>query len=254
MASGVGSGRFKVGTVIKEPQPRFHDKFVATARLRLARGLTALGSAETVEDLLGELRSLESEAQVIGYAELIITVQDCEADARAWRDSRDPSAQVRCARGLRRLARQIDDLDAAHRSGGPGGGDAIIEREPEAHRALVIDDSEVVCEQLCHALAAAGFLAEAALGVPSAIRKVAEHRPHIILVDVNMPGVDNCELVEVLRDRAVASVTILLVSALSQDQLRAQVERVGADGAVTKGGGLARIVDRVREMLTEARP
>src|SRR2546423_1557203 len=81
-------------------------------------------------------------------------------------------------------------------------------------RVLVVDDDALVRAGLRMILSTAGdivVVGEAATGaqVPAA---VAEHRPHVVLMDIRMPGMDGLAATEALRARPDAPEVIVLTT------------------------------------------
>ena len=91
-------------------------------------------------------------------------------------------------------------------------------------------------------------LAEAG-SVEEAVRKILEHRPDVVLLDVHMPGGGGAEVIrQVARTCPGQRFLALSVSDASEDVIA--VVRAGARGYVTKsisGGDLAAAVTRVRD-------
>ena len=91
-------------------------------------------------------------------------------------------------------------------------------------------------------------LAEAG-SVEEAVRKILEHRPDVVLLDVHMPGGGGAEVIrQVARTNPGQRFLALSVSDASEDVIA--VVRAGARGYVTKsisGEDLAAAVTRVRD-------
>jgi DNA-binding response OmpR family regulator len=66
-------------------------------------------------------------------------------------------------------------------------------------RVLVVDDLEDAAKSLAVVLSLNGYVARTAHDGASALHITKEFRPHCILLDVNMPGIDGLELTQRLR-------------------------------------------------------
>ena len=68
-------------------------------------------------------------------------------------------------------------------------------------RVLVVDDLRDAAETMAAALALQGFDTRTAFDGAEALAVADDYRPHVVLLDVNMPGMDGCELSRLLRQR-----------------------------------------------------
>ncbi|NMB70842.1 MAG: response regulator transcription factor, partial [Bacteroidales bacterium] len=66
-------------------------------------------------------------------------------------------------------------------------------------RILLVDDEKDIIEFLSYNLKKEGFLVEAAANGKEAISKAVSFKPHLILLDVMMPGMDGMEACDELR-------------------------------------------------------
>lgn len=72
-------------------------------------------------------------------------------------------------------------------------------------------------------------------------------RPHLLLLDINMPGLAGDRLCSLIRSNRRISTLILLHSSNDENSLRLAAEEHGADGYVCKGdiAGLRRTVGKL---------
>lgn len=102
-------------------------------------------------------------------------------------------------------------------------------------RVLLVDDHPLVRDGMRAALRRVlpeARLEEAEAG-PEALEKVARHRPHLVLLDVNLPGTNGLDLAEQIRatDRKVK---LLMVSAEADPWTVREALANGASGYVSK--------------------
>ncbi len=95
---------------------------------------------------------------------------------------------------------------------------------------LVIDDTLLVRECLCHALEADGFEVCECEDGPSALAVAAENDFHIIITDYRMPNMNGVEVTKHLRLRFPAAIII----GVSSDDKRADFLAAGADAFLLK--------------------
>jgi DNA-binding NarL/FixJ family response regulator len=123
-----------------------------------------------------------------------------------------------------------------------------------AFRVLVADDYESVREGVCAILKARGDVevcAQAKNG-EEAVQKALEFKPHLIILDISMPGLGGIEAARQIRV-LLPDVSILFFTMHNLPQLFAIAKSVGAQGFVTKdqmAATLLAAVDALRRNKT----
>lgn len=109
---------------------------------------------------------------------------------------------------------------------------------------LVVDDDEATRLLIADALTAEGYTVRAAASGPEAIRSVRRKRPDLILLDVNMPGVDGWQVLEELRGAAGPQTPVVVMTAgyLAQDRALSS----GAQGYLGKPFEVQDLVEAVQ--------
>ncbi|REF99669.1 DNA-binding response OmpR family regulator [Asanoa ferruginea] len=120
-----------------------------------------------------------------------------------------------------------------------------------AQRVLVVDDDQTVSDVVCRYLEHAGYeVSHAADGV-AALVAVAEQSPHLVVLDLMLPGIDGLQVCRRLRGRP-DSVPIIMLSALGTEQDRLVGLQLGADDYLTKPFSPRELVLRVQSVLRRA--
>jgi CheY-like chemotaxis protein len=102
-------------------------------------------------------------------------------------------------------------------------------------KVLVVDDDPANRKLALLLLSREGYDARAAAGADEAMTLLSEFLPRLILMDLQMPGVDGFELTRRLRsDPAQAGVVILALSAHARKVDEERARLAGCDGYVTK--------------------
>jgi len=81
-------------------------------------------------------------------------------------------------------------------------------------RILVVDDEEGILQSLKTHLELAGYKVEVSDSAAGALEKVGKQSFHIILADINMPGMDGIELLEEIK-RVRGETIVIMITAYS---------------------------------------
>ncbi|QGN50371.1 response regulator transcription factor [Micromonospora sp. WMMD558] len=115
-------------------------------------------------------------------------------------------------------------------------------------RVLVVDDDRTVSDVVCRYLEHAGYdVTHVGDGV-SALAAVATEPPHLVVLDLMLPGVDGLEVCRRLRARP-DGVPIIMLTARGDEADRILGLQVGADDYLGKPFSPRELVLRVRSVL-----
>ena len=102
-------------------------------------------------------------------------------------------------------------------------------------KVLVVDDSKTELLYLTDLLQKKGMQVRTAENGEEALRRLAEDKPDLILMDVVMPGQNGFQLTRsITRDPSYASVPIIMCTSKNQETDRVWGMRQGARGYITK--------------------
>jgi DNA-binding NarL/FixJ family response regulator len=114
-------------------------------------------------------------------------------------------------------------------------------------KVLVADDHELVRHGLAMLLNSADdveLVGQACDGA-EAMTLVAEHRPHVVLMDLSMPGMDGVEATRRITTQ-YSGVSVVVLSSFSERRMVLEAIDAGAAGYLLKDGGMDDIVRAVR--------
>jgi len=127
-------------------------------------------------------------------------------------------------------------------SGGPGVGDKGT--------VLIVDDNPADRALFREVLARGGYTVFEASRGSEAVAKAQQTRPHIIVLDVNLPDLDGLEVCRTLRsDRATASIPVLMLTVRHDDADVIAGLEAGADDYVAKDSASELILARVQRLI-----
>jgi DNA-binding response OmpR family regulator len=118
---------------------------------------------------------------------------------------------------------------------------------------LVVDDNHDNVEILQTFLESRGYRVAAATDGKSALAKLEEVNPALVLLDVMMPGMDGWQVCRTIKNHPdFASVRVMMVTAKGGFEDKFEGMRSGADDYVVKPVDLGELAEKVKRNL-EAR-
>ena len=102
-------------------------------------------------------------------------------------------------------------------------------------RVLIVDDNPTNLKLVTYLVRAQGYDVATAGDAQSALAEVDTHRPDVILMDLQLPGIDGLELTRRIKsDPATAGIAIIAVTAYAMKGDREKALEAGCDAYVTK--------------------
>jgi two-component system, OmpR family, response regulator ResD len=114
---------------------------------------------------------------------------------------------------------------------------------------LVVDDERTIGEVVCRYLDRAGYETSVALDGASALQKVDQQAPDLVVLDLMLPGIAGLEVMRRIRARDRSRTAIILLTAKGEETDRIIGLRLGADDYVVKPFSPAELVARVDAVL-----
>ena len=120
-------------------------------------------------------------------------------------------------------------------------------RRSEQIRVLAVDDDLQALRYVRDALMKSDYTPVVTPDPEEALRLVEEEKPHLVLLDLMLPGVDGMELMKEIA--ATADVPVIFLSAYGQDQLVARAFDMGAADYLVKPYSPVELAARIRAAL-----
>jgi len=115
---------------------------------------------------------------------------------------------------------------------------------------LVVDDDYLGRELLQAHLEYAQYKVILANSGDKALEMAAAHQPDIILMDVNMPGLNGYAACSQLKHMPNTShIPVLLMTAMDDEENIAMATESGADGFVSKPFDIPRMFEKIRQLM-----
>lgn len=100
-------------------------------------------------------------------------------------------------------------------------------------KILVVDDEVEVCNTLKKFLTSKGYEVYTALDGKTAVSKTKEVRPHIVLLDIIMPGMGGIDTLKEIK-KVAPRVGVIMVTAVVDEELAKRALKLGAYEYITK--------------------
>jgi two-component system cell cycle response regulator DivK len=122
-------------------------------------------------------------------------------------------------------------------------------------KLLLVDDEEPNRDFLSRRLEKRGYQVVTAVDGIDACQKTAEERPDLILMDINMPGMDGLQATRQIRMTAPsASVPIIGLTALAMPGDRERVLEAGCNDYETKPIDFPSLLTKIQTLLPNPQP
>ena len=123
-----------------------------------------------------------------------------------------------------------------------------------AAKILIVDDVPENLHLLLSTLTQGGYDVRNAINGELAMMGVMADKPDLILLDINMPGMDGFEVCQKLQNDALfADIPIIFISAISEAFDKVKAFEMGGSDYITKPFQLAEVLARVRHQLELSR-
>ncbi|OHA07174.1 MAG: hypothetical protein A2934_02220 [Candidatus Sungbacteria bacterium RIFCSPLOWO2_01_FULL_47_10] len=129
------------------------------------------------------------------------------------------------------------------------------EGEEQLNKAnlLVVEDDLFLRNLLIKKLMGEGYGIWEAIDGPSALKTLEEKKPHLIILDLLLPGIDGYEVLSrIKKSTDLSKIPVIVLSNLSsQDDVSRAVELGAADYIIKANFTLEEIVERIKKLLKE---
>ena len=117
----------------------------------------------------------------------------------------------------------------------------------QRRKILVVDDEERMIRFIRLNLEHDGFVVIDALNGKSALQRLRDTTPDLILLDVMMPDLDGFEVLQMVRE--ITSVPVIMLTAKGEEDDRVRGLELGADDYITKPFSPRELVSRIKAVM-----
>jgi two-component system cell cycle response regulator DivK len=126
----------------------------------------------------------------------------------------------------------------------------VTNQQTEAATILVVEDNPLNLKLVRDVLTHAGYRVVEATTGEDGVRLVTEVHPDLVLMDLQLPGIDGAEALRRLRREPGGSVPVVAVTAFAMEEDRMQAQRDGFDGYMRKPISVRALPHQVRRLLS----
>lgn len=124
----------------------------------------------------------------------------------------------------------------------------------DAALVLIVEDNDRNLKLVRDVLRFHGFRTLEAGTAEDGIALAREHRPDLVLMDIQLPGMDGISALRALRaDVATARIPVVAVTASVMKEDRERFDAAGFDGLILKPVDVKTLAEQVRGFLPTAR-
>jgi two-component system, cell cycle response regulator DivK len=120
---------------------------------------------------------------------------------------------------------------------------------------LIVEDNEKNLKLVRDVLQVKGYQTLEAGTGEDGVRLAAERRPDLVLMDIQLPGMNGIDALKALRaDPATAAIPVIALTASVMQQDRQEIMRAGFDAFIEKPINLREFLDTVQKTLAVKSP
>jgi two-component system cell cycle response regulator DivK len=127
--------------------------------------------------------------------------------------------------------------------------------QPSGKKVLVVEDNELNMKLFCDLLDAYGYSTVKSRDGLKVVEMAREHRPDLIIMDIQLPEVSGLDLTRWLKDdSSIADIPVMAVTAFAMRQDERMVREAGAEAYMSKPIQMAPFIAAVNDLVTRRSP
>ena len=123
-----------------------------------------------------------------------------------------------------------------------------------ASKIIVIEDDPLILKLISQTLQREGYEVVTATDGSEGLRKVRETHPHLVVLDISLPGLDGYQVCHHIRStHETSKLPVIMVTAMSRPSDQRRGFETGADDYLSKPFVLSELITRIQSLLFFAR-
>ena len=117
-------------------------------------------------------------------------------------------------------------------------------------RILIVDDEPDLVAVINERVSASGYETETAYSGEDGLKKIVAYSPHLIILDVMMPGIDGFQLFKAIKKYpATSNIPIIILTA--RDNMKDVFATLGVDGFIPKPFKFEELLEQISFLLVD---
>ena len=117
-------------------------------------------------------------------------------------------------------------------------------------RVMVVEDNDLNRRLFCDLLTAHGHVAEPVRDGRDVMAKAQSVRPHLVIMDIQLPHVSGIDLIEAMqKDPVLAAIPVMAVTAYAGKGDEERILQAGARGYLSKPVSVMKFLEAVRAII-----
>lgn len=119
------------------------------------------------------------------------------------------------------------------------------------YKVLLADDHELLLEgisSILKDLAHINIVAIAKNGF-EVITGIKQHKPHLVLLDLNMPGYDGIQCLQTIK-KDFPEIKVLVLTNYNQPELISEIKKLGGNGFLSKNSSASELSETIEKVLS----
>jgi len=117
-------------------------------------------------------------------------------------------------------------------------------------KILIVDDEIEICEFLKEYFTDRNYDVVTASSGKEALQKVDNENPHVLLLDLKMPGIDGLQVLKAVKAKNSKLKVIMITAVETNDKIN-EAFKLGADNYITKPLSLEELERDVKEKIAK---
>lgn len=128
--------------------------------------------------------------------------------------------------------------------------EAPVSQKAKAQKILIVEDEAIIIKSLSYFLLQANYQVSFALNAEDGLIKAQKERPHLILLDIMMPGMNGFQFLDKMQrmDR-IADIPVIILSSLSRESDILEGLGRGATDYITKPFSPQVLLSKINKIL-----
>ena len=118
----------------------------------------------------------------------------------------------------------------------------------EQIRILVVDNEPRICHLILDVLVQEGYMVEVSFSGADALQMIKKHNYHLLITDLEMPGVDGLKLIQQVKKRN-RDIRAIMITGNAIDDVAAWSVRYGIDNYMKKPFNIIALKKVVKQTL-----